>query len=97
MGVELNANRTHELRAAKAELEAQKARVKEARIARQATNQARSQLRGVAIEARKQERLRKKRVRAAIQAGNPIPPEDQDPIPDPEAGLISCVVILKQI
>ncbi|KFX93727.1 hypothetical protein V490_04718 [Pseudogymnoascus sp. VKM F-3557] len=44
------------------------------------------QLRGLGVEARKQERLRKKRVRALTKAGNPIPPEDQDPIPDPEAG-----------
>ncbi|KAL5349637.1 hypothetical protein ACLOAV_004667 [Pseudogymnoascus australis] len=41
---------------------------------------------GLGVEARKQERLRKKRVRALIRAGNPIPPEDQDLIPDPEAG-----------
>jgi hypothetical protein len=86
VGGELNADQAQELRAAKPELEAQKAQAKEARTARQATNQARRQLRGVAIEARKQERLRKKRVKAAIRAGNSIPPEDQDPIPDPEAG-----------
>ncbi|OBT78247.1 hypothetical protein VF21_02987 [Pseudogymnoascus sp. 05NY08] len=74
------------VRAAKAELLAQKAQDKEARVARQATNQVRRQLRGLGVEARRQERLRKKRVRALTQAGNPIPPEDQDPIPDPEAG-----------
>ncbi|OBT81696.1 hypothetical protein VE02_09771 [Pseudogymnoascus sp. 03VT05] len=70
-----------------AELIAQKAQAKEAQVARQATNQVCRQLRGLGVEARKQERLRKKRVRALTQAGNPIPPEDQDPIPDPEAGL----------
>ncbi|OBT45882.1 hypothetical protein VE00_04230 [Pseudogymnoascus sp. WSF 3629] len=86
VGGELNAARAHELRAAKAELTAQKAQAKEARIAKQAANQARRQLAGLGVEARKQERLRKKRVKAHIRAGNPIPPEDQDPILDPEAG-----------
>ena len=86
VGGELNANQAHKLRAAKAELQAQKAQAKEARVAQQATNQARRQLRGVGVEARRQERLRKKRVKAHIRAGNPIPPEDEDPIPDPEAG-----------
>ncbi|ELR06080.1 hypothetical protein GMDG_07791, partial [Pseudogymnoascus destructans 20631-21] len=86
VGGELNADRAHELRAAKAEPTAQKAQAKEARVAQQAANQARKQLAGVAVEARKQERLRKKRVKAHIRAGNPIPPEDWDPILDPEAG-----------
>jgi multidrug efflux pump subunit AcrA (membrane-fusion protein) len=86
VGGELNAARAHELRAAKAELTAQKAQAKEARIAKQAANQARRQLAGLGVEAWKQERLRKKRVKAHIRAGNPIPPEDQDPILDPEAG-----------
>ncbi|OBT47708.1 hypothetical protein VE00_02205 [Pseudogymnoascus sp. WSF 3629] len=42
------------------------------------------QNRGVAIEAWKQERLRKKRVKALLRAGNLIPPEDWDLILDPE-------------
>ncbi|KFY97969.1 hypothetical protein V498_01766 [Pseudogymnoascus sp. VKM F-4517 (FW-2822)] len=86
VGGKLCANRAYELRAAKAKLLAQKDQAKEARVARQATNQVRRQLRGLGVEARKQERLRKKRVRALTRAGNPIPLEDQDPIPDPEAG-----------
>ena len=71
--------------AEKAERAAEKEASKEARIARQATNQARKQLYRAGVEARKQERLRKKRVKACQKAGNPIPIEDQDPIPDPEA------------
>ena len=86
IGGELTTERAHELRAAKAELLARKAQAKEARVARAAANQARKQLHGAGVEARKQERLRKKRVKAHLRAGNPIPPEDQDPIPDPEAG-----------
>ncbi|KFY39720.1 hypothetical protein V495_05785 [Pseudogymnoascus sp. VKM F-4514 (FW-929)] len=86
VGGKLCATRALELRAAKAELLAQKAQAKEARVAQQAANQVRRQLRGLGVEARKQERLRKKKVRALTRAGNPIPPEDQDPIPDPEAG-----------
>ncbi|KFZ23545.1 hypothetical protein V502_01970 [Pseudogymnoascus sp. VKM F-4520 (FW-2644)] len=86
VGGELCANKAHELQAAKAELQAQKALAKEARVARQAANQARKQLRRVGVEARKQERLRKKRVKALLRAGNPIPPEDRDPILDPEIG-----------
>ncbi|KFX87313.1 hypothetical protein V490_08346 [Pseudogymnoascus sp. VKM F-3557] len=82
----LCATRALELRAAKAELLAQKAQAKEARVAQQAANQVRRQLRGLGVEVQKQERLRKKRVRALTQASNPIPPEDQDPIPNPEAG-----------
>ncbi|KFY98657.1 hypothetical protein V498_01326 [Pseudogymnoascus sp. VKM F-4517 (FW-2822)] len=38
------------------------------------------------VEAWKQERLWKKRVKALLRAGNLVPPEDLDPIPDPEAG-----------
>ncbi|ELR05328.1 hypothetical protein GMDG_07311 [Pseudogymnoascus destructans 20631-21] len=59
---------------------------KEARVTRQAANQAHKQLAGVALEARKQDRLREKRVKAHIRAGNPVPPENRDPILDPEAG-----------
>ncbi|KFY20436.1 hypothetical protein V491_03705, partial [Pseudogymnoascus sp. VKM F-3775] len=85
VGGKLCATRARGLRAAKAELTAQKAQAKEARVARQATNQVHRQLGGLGVEARKQERLGKKRVRALTRAGHPIPPEDQDPIPDPEA------------
>ena len=38
------------------------------------------------VEAQKQERLWKKRVRALLRADNPIPLADQAPILDPEAG-----------
>ena len=62
-----------------------KLRAKEARVARQASNQAQKQLRTAGVKARKQERLRKKRVVALRKAGHPIPLEDQDPILDPEA------------
>jgi hypothetical protein len=85
VGGELTAAHAHELRAQKAELQAQKAQAKEARVARQANNQAQKQLRKAGVEARKQERLRKKRVVALRKAGHPIPRKDRDPIPDPEA------------
>ncbi|OBT54635.1 hypothetical protein VE04_04303 [Pseudogymnoascus sp. 24MN13] len=75
---QLTGERAYKLQAPKAKLLAQKAQAKEAR--------ARKQLRRVGVKARKQERLRKKRVRALIRAGNPVPLEDQDPILDPEAG-----------
>ena len=84
-GGELLAAQAHELRAQKAELLAQKLQAKEAQIARQATNQARKQLRRAGIEARKEERLRKKRVAFYQNSSLPIPPELEDPIPDPEA------------
>ncbi|OBT54688.1 hypothetical protein VE04_04920 [Pseudogymnoascus sp. 24MN13] len=63
IGGQLTAERAYKLRAAKAELIAQKDQAKEAR-----------------------EGLWKKRVKALLRAGHPIPPEDQDPIIDPEAG-----------
>ncbi|KFY70820.1 hypothetical protein V499_08940, partial [Pseudogymnoascus sp. VKM F-103] len=78
IGGELTAERAYKLRAAKAELIAQKAQAKEARVARLAANQARKQLYRAGVEARKQEGLRKKRVKALLRAGHPIPPEDQD-------------------
>ncbi|KAL5346556.1 hypothetical protein ACLOAV_008263 [Pseudogymnoascus australis] len=88
VGGELTVERAYELRAQKQELIAQKVRAKEARIAREAANRAKKQLRRLGVEARKQERLRKKRVKALLRAGNPVPPEDLDPIPDPEAGSV---------
>lgn len=84
-GGELVAAEAHELRAQKAELRAQKLAAKEARKERQARNQARKQLHRAGIEARKQERLRKKRVAFYTNARLSIPPELEDPIPDPEA------------
>ena len=59
---EILAAQAHELRAEKAELLAQKLIAKEARVARQAKNRARKQLRRAGIEARKEERLRKRMV-----------------------------------
>ena len=85
VGGELTAEGAHALRAHKAELQARKLQAKEARVARQADNQTQKQLRRAAVEARKLERLRKKRVAALQKAGHPIPSEDQDPILDPEA------------
>jgi hypothetical protein len=84
-GGELVAAEAHELRAQKAELLAQKLAAKEARKERQARNQARKQLLRAGIEARKQERLRKKRVAFYTNARLSIPPELEDPIADPEA------------
>ncbi|KFY86473.1 hypothetical protein V500_07602 [Pseudogymnoascus sp. VKM F-4518 (FW-2643)] len=84
-GGELRASEAHELQAQKAELQAQKLAATEARKLSQATNQARKQLRRAGIEARKQERLRKKSVAQLTKLGLPIPPELEDPITDPEA------------
>ncbi|OBT81524.1 hypothetical protein VE02_10005 [Pseudogymnoascus sp. 03VT05] len=58
----------------------------EARKLSQAAKQAQKRLKRAGIEARKQERLRKKSVAQLTQAGYPIPPELADPITDPEAG-----------
>ncbi|KFY89731.1 hypothetical protein V498_06310 [Pseudogymnoascus sp. VKM F-4517 (FW-2822)] len=71
--------------ASKAELAAQKLAAKEARRARQAANQAWKQLRRAGIEARKEERLRKKAVAQFRKEGLLIPPELEVPIRDPEA------------
>ncbi|ELR04286.1 hypothetical protein VC83_08094 [Pseudogymnoascus destructans] len=64
---------------------AQKLVTAEARKLSQAAKRAQKQLRRAGIEARKQERLRKKSVAQLTQSGFPIPPELQDPITDPEA------------
>jgi hypothetical protein len=73
------------LQATKTATEAQKQLIKEARAANRAASQAQNQLHWAGIEARKQERARKKRVLAYQKANKPVPLGDQDPIPDPEA------------
>ncbi|KFY20917.1 hypothetical protein V491_03319 [Pseudogymnoascus sp. VKM F-3775] len=85
LGGELRAADAHELRAHKAELKAQKLIAREAREARQAATQAQKQLRRAGIVACKEERLRKKAVAQYCKEGLPIPPELEEPIPDPEA------------
>ncbi|KFY32618.1 hypothetical protein V493_00029 [Pseudogymnoascus sp. VKM F-4281 (FW-2241)] len=84
-GGELRASEAHKLQAQKAELQAQKLAATEARKLSQAVNRARKQLRRAGIEARKQERLRKKSVAQLTELGLPIPKELEDPITDPEA------------
>ncbi|OAF61054.1 hypothetical protein VC83_02279 [Pseudogymnoascus destructans] len=66
----------------KAELQAQKLAAKEARVARQALNQARNRLLRAGIKARKEERARKKMITQFHREGIPIPPELEEPIPD---------------
>ncbi|ELR02649.1 hypothetical protein GMDG_05610 [Pseudogymnoascus destructans 20631-21] len=83
-GGELRAARAHELRAEKAELKARKLAATEARVARQAINRARNQLKRAGIEARKEERARKNMLTQLYEEGLPIPPELELPIPDPE-------------
>ncbi|OAF58760.1 hypothetical protein VC83_06126 [Pseudogymnoascus destructans] len=61
---------------------------KEARVARQTLNQARKQLHRAGIEARKEERAQKKMIAKLYEEGLPIPPEFEEPIPDPEAPQI---------
>ena len=46
---------------------------------------ARKELHQAGVRAREQERLRKKRVAALRKANQPVLPEDQELIPDPEA------------
>ncbi|ELR04991.1 hypothetical protein GMDG_00248 [Pseudogymnoascus destructans 20631-21] len=62
-------------------VEAQKLAATEARK----LSQAQKQLHRAGIEARKQERLRKKSLAQLTELGLPIPPELVDPITDPEA------------
>ncbi|OAF57916.1 hypothetical protein VC83_05203 [Pseudogymnoascus destructans] len=61
-GGEHQAAHAHKLRAQKAERQAQKLAAKEARVARQALNQARNRLLRAGIKARKEERARKKMI-----------------------------------
>ncbi|OBT72776.1 hypothetical protein VF21_08640 [Pseudogymnoascus sp. 05NY08] len=82
-GGELRVARAYELRAEKAELQAQKLAVREARLARIACNQARDQLKAAGIKARREEQARKKMVRQLYKEGLLIPPELEFPIPDP--------------
>lgn len=63
VGGELTVTRAYELQAAKAKAEAQKDQAKEARTAQRAANKARKELHRLGVDARKQERLRKKRVK----------------------------------
>ena len=72
------------LQAQKLQKEANKKAKQEVRTAKSATIPAHKELRQAGMQARKQERLRKKRVAALRKAGRPFPPEDQEPIPDPE-------------
>ncbi|KFY29328.1 hypothetical protein V491_00095, partial [Pseudogymnoascus sp. VKM F-3775] len=81
-GGELRASEAHELLKHKAELQAQKLATAEARKLSQAAKRAQKQLHRAGIEARKQERLRRKSVAQLTQSGFPIPPELQDPITD---------------
>ncbi|KAL5345655.1 hypothetical protein ACLOAV_009409 [Pseudogymnoascus australis] len=85
VGGELQASDARKLIAQKAELRAQKLAAAKARKESQALNQARKQLHRAGIEARKQERLRKKSVAQLTKMGLPIPPELEDPITNPEA------------
>ena len=84
IGGALTVENARRLQAQKLQKEANKKAKQEARTAKSATIQARKELRQAGIQARKQERLRKKRVAALRKAGQLGPPEDQEPIPDPE-------------
>ena len=84
-GGELVAAEAHKLRARKAKPLAQELEAKEARKQHQARNRARRQLHWAGIEARKEERLRKKAVAQFRKEGLPIPPEFEEPNQDPEA------------
>ena len=85
MGGAVTVEEAWALQASKTARETQKQLSKEARAARIAASQTKKQLHQAGVKARKQERLRKKRVIALQKAGHPIPLEDQEPIPDPEA------------
>ena len=89
-GGELVAAEAYELRAQKAGLLAQKLAAKEARKQRQARNRAKKQLHQARVEARREERLRKKAVAQFQKEGLLIPPEFEEPIRDPEATESEC-------
>jgi hypothetical protein len=85
VGGALTVQSARALQAHKVGQEARKQLAKEARAAHKAATEGRKKLHQAGVEARKQERLRKKRVVALQKAGHPVPLEDQDPITDPEA------------
>ena len=72
------------IQASRTARETEKQLLKEARVARTAASRIKKELHRAGVEARKQERLRKKRVLAFQKAGHPIPPEHQESITDPE-------------
>jgi hypothetical protein len=73
------------IQAQKAEQAIEKQLTKEARAASKATSQAQKKLHQAGVKARKEERLRKKKVATLQKARQPIPLEDRHPILDPEA------------
>ena len=56
-----------------------------ARAAKSAAVQARKELHQAGVQARRKERERKKTVAGLLRAKEVVPPELQEPIPDPEA------------
>ena len=84
LGGSITVQKAWVLQASKAEQTTQKQLRKEARAASLVTTQAKKKLYRAGVEARKEERPRKKRVIALWKAGEPIPPEDQEPIIDLE-------------
>jgi hypothetical protein len=83
-GGALTATEARELQAQKVEKEAIKVANKVARAAKSLAIQARNQLHRAGINARKEERLRKKKVAALIKSNQRVPLELHEPIPDPE-------------
>ena len=83
-GGALTATKARELQAQKVEKEAIKVANKVAQAAKSLAIQARNQLHRAGINARKEERLRKKKVAALIKSNQRVPLELHEPIPDPK-------------
>jgi hypothetical protein len=83
-GGALTATQAREIQAERLRKELTKTAKKAARIAKSLAIQARNQLHRAGINARKEERLRKKKVAALVRSNQPVPPELEEPIPDPE-------------
>ena len=80
----LTATQAREIQAERLEKAAIKVANKAARIAKSVAIKARNQLHRIGIDARKAERLRKRKVVALVRSNQPVPPELEEPIPDPE-------------
>jgi hypothetical protein len=83
-GGALTATQAREIQSERLEKELTKTAKKAARITKSLAIQARKQLHRAVINARKEERLRKKKVAALVRSNQPVPPELEEPIPDPE-------------
>ena len=85
LGGALTAADAHRVIQLKAQKEADKQAKQVARAAKSAAVQARKELHQAGVQARRKERERKNTVAGLLRAKEVVPPELQEPIPDPEA------------